>query len=248
MEGLILRRIDYGESDQIIHLFLKEKGTVAAIAKGIKRSRHRFPHRLEPFRTYDFRLAERKPGRELYLIQAADPLQDFEEIQRDIRKIAMGNFIQEVLLISVKEGQPHPELYAFIVKFLRTLGGSEALIPLWFYVDIHIMRLIGFSPNFESCLKCNRPLEMGKENRFVPSGGILCPCCARKGPVAPNLVVSSASLGVLRFLKNTSLSAASRLKMTEDTRESIEKFLTDFMVYHLERPLKSLAFLREVLS
>jgi len=166
MEGIVLRRIDYGESDQVINLFLKAEGNISAIAKGIKRSKKRFPHRLEPFRVYDFKLSQKKPGQTLPLIQTADQIRDFEGITGDIRKIALGNFILEIILIAVKEEHPHPELYSFILKSFHTLNEHEEIFPLWLYVEIHLMRLLGFSPDFETCLKCKTPLRKTENNYF----------------------------------------------------------------------------------
>jgi len=247
MEGIVLRRIDYGESDQIIKLFLKETGNISSIAKGIKRSKKRFPHRLEPFRVYDFTLRKRKPGQSLYLIQSADQIRDFEGIKEDIRKIALGNFILEILLIAVKESHPHPELYDFVLKTFRNLSESEGIFPLWFYVAIHVMGFLGFSPNFETCLKCKKPLQKTEKNLFNPArGGLVCQQCATLSKTDKTSVTSEA-LGVLQFLKKASFPAVPRIKLSSQTRTEIASLLTNFITYHLERPLKTLPFLQEVL-
>jgi|GEM_PF-1048799 len=247
MEGIVLRRIDYGESDQVIKLFLKETGNISAIAKGIKRSKKRFPHRLEPFRVYDFSLRKRKPGQSLYLIQSADQIHDFEGIKGDIRKIALGNFILEILLIAIKESHPHPELYEFILKTFRNLSETEGIFSLWFYVAIHVMGFLGFSPNFETCLNCKKPLRKTETHRFDPAkGGLVCPHCAALTKTGKTPVTSEA-LGVLQFLKKASFPVVPRIKISHQTQTEIAALLTDFIIYHLERPLKTLPFLQEVL-
>ena len=248
MEGLVLRRIDYGESDQVIKIFLREKGTVSAIAKGIKRSKKRFPHHLEPFRIYEFKLARKKEGRDLYLIQTADQRHDYEGIQEDIRKIALGNFLLEIVLIAVREEHPHPELYAFMKDFFRALSRSDAIYPLWFYAMIHVMGLLGFSPNLQTCLKCGTPLRKGETNHFDPAGGVVCPTCASQGIAHGLIPLNSETLSALNFLKKSPLQAAPRLQMTEGTRACIETSLLSFIAYHLGRSLKTLAFLKEVLT
>jgi len=247
MEGLVLRLIDYGESDQITRLFLKEAGVISAIAKGIKRSKRRFPHHLEPFRVYSFKF-RKKPTQNLYWIQTADQVAIFTGIMEDIRKIALGNFFSEIILKAVKEGHPQPDLYSFILSLYRSLEQVEEITPLWFYSEIHIMRFLGFLPNFETCLRCKTPILRDEANRFDPShGGIICPRCQLDaGKVGIN--IGSEELGILQFLKNSPIQAVSRLRITKNARTVIEPILKAFITYQLEQPIKSLSFLKEVME
>ena len=47
--GIILRVNDYGESDKLVTFFSPDIGKATAIAKGAKRSQHRFVNKLELF-------------------------------------------------------------------------------------------------------------------------------------------------------------------------------------------------------
>ncbi|HSM92508.1 MAG TPA: DNA repair protein RecO, partial [Anaeromyxobacteraceae bacterium] len=49
VEGIVLRVVDYGESDRIVTLLTRERGKVGAYARGARASRRRFPGLLEPF-------------------------------------------------------------------------------------------------------------------------------------------------------------------------------------------------------
>ncbi len=245
MEGLVLQKIDYGETDQIIRIFLKEGGQVSGIAKGIKRSKRRFPHKLEPFRIYNFRF-RKKPSQRLYFIESADQLRDFEPIIRDIRKIAIGNFILELLLTAVKENSSHPELYAYVLSFFDILGISENLLPLWLHGGLHVMAHLGFAPNFERCVKCHAPLRVKEVNHFSPRrGGIVCPRCS---PASHFLPVSPQTLRILQFLIHSPLQTVTRIILPSHARKEIESFLVPFLTYHLERPLLTLPLLQESLE
>src|SRR4051812_50180298 len=48
-EAVVLRTIRYGEADRILHLYTHDRGRVAAMAKGVRRTKTRFGGRLEPF-------------------------------------------------------------------------------------------------------------------------------------------------------------------------------------------------------
>ena len=48
-EAVVLRTLRYGEADRILHLYTPQRGRIAAIAKGVRRSKSRFGGRLEPY-------------------------------------------------------------------------------------------------------------------------------------------------------------------------------------------------------
>src|SRR3954452_5601797 len=47
-EVVVLRSFRYGEADRILHLYSRERGRIAAMAKGVRRLKSRFGGRLEP--------------------------------------------------------------------------------------------------------------------------------------------------------------------------------------------------------
>ena len=48
-KAIVLRSIDYGESDRILTFLTDDFGKLKGIAKGARRSRRRFANALEPF-------------------------------------------------------------------------------------------------------------------------------------------------------------------------------------------------------
>ena len=48
-EAIVLRCLDYGESDRIVTFYTRDYGKLRGIAKGARRSRKRFANALELF-------------------------------------------------------------------------------------------------------------------------------------------------------------------------------------------------------
>ena len=48
-EAIVLRAVEYGESDVIAHLLMPEQGRLTVIAKHARKSRRRFPGSLDLF-------------------------------------------------------------------------------------------------------------------------------------------------------------------------------------------------------
>lgn len=61
--GIVVRKIDYGESDEIVHLRCVSEGKLHRVAKGSRASRKRFVNSLELYNEMDFEYG-RKKGRD----------------------------------------------------------------------------------------------------------------------------------------------------------------------------------------
>ena len=67
-EGLVLRRVDFGEADLICWMFTETLGRVHVLARGARRARASTSASLEPLHTYRLRIEER-PGQELLVLR-----------------------------------------------------------------------------------------------------------------------------------------------------------------------------------
>jgi DNA repair protein RecO (recombination protein O) len=84
-EAIVLRVIDYGESDRIVTFCTADFGKIRGIAKGARRSRKRFVNTLEPFSCSRVHFSRRGPDT-LALIEGCDVLSHFPGIRADLEK------------------------------------------------------------------------------------------------------------------------------------------------------------------
>ena len=68
-DALVLRLVDYRESDRIVTLFTQELGVLGAIARGARSSRRRFAGALEPYAIVRVELTQTRS--ELWTLEAA---------------------------------------------------------------------------------------------------------------------------------------------------------------------------------
>ena len=69
MEAILLRSVDFGESDRIIHFLTPSQGRLTAMAKGARRSVKRFPGTLDLLNHLEIRVKPPRNGM-AYLEQA----------------------------------------------------------------------------------------------------------------------------------------------------------------------------------
>src|SRR4029079_16338984 len=57
-EAIVLRSLRFAEADRILHLYTRERGRMAAMAKGIRKPKSRVGARLEPLSHVELMLHE----------------------------------------------------------------------------------------------------------------------------------------------------------------------------------------------
>ncbi len=98
--------MDTGEADRVVTLFSRERGKVAAFARGARASRRRFGGALEPFTLVAAEVCER-PGAELLGLESVSPLDAFGAIRADLARIACAAYAVELSRELVRDHEPH---------------------------------------------------------------------------------------------------------------------------------------------
>ena len=102
--------------------------------------------------------------------------------------------------------------------------------------------LLGYAPQLMACVSCERPLAAKPAVFSAEAGGFLCDRCA-----LPSMdLVPLATIKVLRLMASGDLETYRRVKLDGALMASIEGVLQSQLEHHLDRRLKSLAFLHEM--
>ena len=254
-EAIVLRRTDFGEADRVLTLFTPVYGKVRAIAKGARRTTSRLAGHLEPFTRTQLLLAT---GRELDIVTQAEARERLDALREDLWHATGAWYIAELVDRFLEEADPHPHLYRLFTSTLRLLddgaaemlksgkNGNAAPPPRsWIalrYFELHLLDELGYRPALHTCAGCDTPLRPEENGYNAELGGCLCPTCSRYAQRR----LSLPALKVLRLLQTTEWEAVPRLRLDTSLRAEIEGTLQATLRYHLDRELKSWAFLHTV--
>ncbi|MQA88869.1 MAG: DNA repair protein RecO [Gemmatimonas sp.] len=179
--ALILHVFPYGDTSRILRLLTPGFGFRSVIAKGAQRPRSRFGGILEPF-TEGSALFNLREGRDLFSLSSFTLLKPRQGIGRDLGAFAGASLLAELGLRAGTE-EPNPQLYAVMTRTLDTLADPDnspvfvALAAVW-----HVVSILGFQPEVETCVRCGRPFDSTEPSRFdVEAGGSVCRTCRPAG-------------------------------------------------------------------
>ncbi|HPL62573.1 MAG: DNA repair protein RecO [Syntrophales bacterium] len=247
--AIMIRSLDYGESDRIVTFFTEEFGKVKGIAKGAKRSRRRFVNALEPFSRSEL-LFSRRSSEGLALIEQCDVTDHFAGIRSELETTLAASYLVDLLDRFSVEGKRNPDLFRYATDFLREIdqgGISEPMIRIF---EMRLLKFAGYEPRLDRCKICGRPLEEMGYAVFVPAEGWLR-CrgeCASRSPDKGSDGIAASIGTVMTLLAGMQLPVekARRLVLTGRQAEEGRALLTGFIRHLLGSEPPSYRVLEEV--
>lgn len=125
IEGVVIKRKNFGEADRIITLFTRNKGKIKVLAKGVRRITSRRGPNIELFNQVELSIHE---GRSFDVLTEASVLNTFSQIRKNLDLVGLGFHVCEVVDGLCAEDQSHPKVYDLILEILNELdhGGIHA--------------------------------------------------------------------------------------------------------------------------
>jgi DNA repair protein RecO (recombination protein O) len=245
LTAIVLRTVDYGESDRIVTLFSRERGKVSAFARSARVSRRRFGGALEPFTLLAAEAKERRGG-DLLALESVAVVRGFGAIRTDLARIACASYACDLVRELVRDGEPHEALFALLVAYLGLLDAAPARPAALRALELAALAGAGLMPRLDACARCGGALEAGGRVLFdLAQGGALCGACAPSAaPGSPRL--SAEALAALLRLQAGGLAAADAEQLASSAGAEARDVLSRFIEHHLGKRLASRKFLDEV--
>lgn len=148
-EGVVLRKVDYSETSQIVTFLTVERGKMACLARGSRRKASPYGATLDTFNRVEI-IYTWKDNRQIQTLVDATLLEPYTHLKIDIRRNAFAAFLLEAILLTTCENTQTRELFDMLTNGLALLTDSGVLPEVVTARSIlHILRSAGIMPNFE---------------------------------------------------------------------------------------------------
>src|SRR5512141_818173 len=172
-EAIVLRTYPVHEADLLVTAFTRSEGKVKGVAKSAKKSRRRFGGSLEPLTCVRFYWEDRE-RQELARIDSCDVLLSPLSTEVDYpRAVALGH-IAEMLDELLPDREANDTVFRLAWSVLQNLPPANIWMPIT-YFDLWMVRLMGFLPELDRCIVCERALNGQKVGFGALVYGRLCP-------------------------------------------------------------------------
>lgn len=236
-EALVLRHIDYAESDRIVSLLTTEFGVQKGFAKAARKSRKRFGAALEPFSQV---VVYWRPGRgQLWSLQEMELLSSRTGLRTDLRRLALASYAVELVEQLLEEGQPHPHVFELVCAYLDFLDQGGDTDSARLLLELRFVYLLGYIPHLLHCSECLKIFSDEPIRFAADRGGSLCLQCA----AGSGMPVGLGTIGSLARTLNVTHQQFSGFHFGPQTLLEGGQVLAQVLNQVLPRPLKSLKFL-----
>jgi DNA repair protein RecO (recombination protein O) len=197
-KALVLRTVDYKETDKILTLLTQDQGKLTASARGCRKKGSTIAAGCQLLAWsemvfYDYQ------GR--WSVKEAATQRLFQGVRDDIVRLALGCYFAETAELLAVEGLPSPELLSLTLNSLHALDQmQEKPLPLVKAAfEWKAMALAGYEPLIDGCAVCGTiPPE---EPRFHLREGVLhCARCRDGVEEGISMPMSLPALAVLEHI------------------------------------------------
>ena len=240
-EAIILQELKFGEADKILTLYSPHQGKLKAIAKGVRRPRSQLRGQVA---LLNHSLVQLAPGRNLDIVSQAQVVNSFMSIKDDLRRLSCGIYVVELVSAFTPERLPSQEIFDLLRDTLHHLCHTSNNETLLSYFELHLLDYLGYRPQLHKCVACNQALKPVAQFFSPSQGGILCPECGYREPLACEVGLSA--LKVLRLWQSCDYATAARVKADQQLCGQIRQLMKEYINYLIEKEVKSLSWLERL--
>ena len=237
--GIILKKMPYAESDEIITVLLQGEGLRRFFVKGSRKSKKRFAGLIDYFAHLQFIYKKGDAGLgKVFEVEIAQP-QSNRALLKETSYFAWVNYLSEIICECIAEGDGDHGLYDLWHQMqdeaAKSLFNQQNIT---FYL-LNFLEMAGYAPDLNACSDCG--YDLGDKTIFfdVKRGGLVCASCH---PELPHDLALNTQ--VLQTIQNKEVLSHSNKNIWNPLLRDLILFSENIM----QKKSRSAAFLLAVMS
>ncbi len=233
-QGVVLKAIDFSESDKIITILTPLHGRITAILKGVKKVTAKMKFASQPFCFAQFKLVGRG---EIPTVAGATEIENFFDITQDYNTMIAGSAILEMADAASVIDEPSNLLFSGLVHALKTLATMDAdpnVVLMRFALGV--FKISGYGMNLRTCKTCGKPLNSDIVRFDVDTGEFVCVHCCKNRYIP----VSSRTVEVLYNMSRLEFPELDNIVITSTEVAEFHKIIQANFALRFGRQLNSI--------
>lgn len=199
-EAVVLTKIDFGDSSNIVSLFTREFGKISAMVKGGKKGKEARSGIVDPPNHLQV-IIYSKSSREVQLISGAEIISHYPKTKDDYEKLKYSYAVLELLKKILPEHEQNHKVFRGTVRILELIEtGSEPAEVTFSRFFMFFLKESGYEIQIDKCSSCGKTTGGNSSLSYNFEIGILCDECG-EGYVK-SFGISAELFNYLKCLKN----------------------------------------------
>jgi DNA repair protein RecO (recombination protein O) len=236
--GIILRRVNLNEADQIVTVLTQDLGKIHLIAKGSRRLKSKFCGRLELFYHVEIHAFQ---GRNLNYINDVMLMETMRQ-KMNLQTHGILFYVAELTHKLIQDDQHVEEIYRLLVETLQQLRYAvNRKVILQTYI-IKLLTELGFMAPWNRCVRSNEKLNADQPLFFcLPDASAISQAYASPEDIR----LSSPVVKWVNYMQSRPFAEVICIKTTVSQQQQVQQILEEVLKQVLGRPLKSKRFLEQ---
>lgn len=237
--GMVLAVMPIGDYDRRLTILTKEKGKIAAFAKGARKPTSALLACSQPFTFGTFVLYE---GRNSYTVTRVEVTNYFSEIREDFSAVYYGMYFCEFAAHVTREELPAGEELKLLYCSLRALTKASIGMELVRAVfELKWMQILGVAPQLHTCAKCGK--EQGLSVFSAAGGGMICSQCMAG---ADGIRITESTLYTMQYILSASYEKLYTFTVSKEVLAELKECMKRFLRMHIDGEMKALELLEQI--
>ncbi len=244
VKALVLRSVDYKETNKILTLLTAEDGKVTASAQGSRKRGSALAAPTQLLTYADMVLFEYR-GR--WSVKEAVIERQFRGVEQDVERLSLGCYFAEITELLAVEGMPAPELLSLILNSLHVLDRrpDKPLELVKAAFELKAMCLAGYEPILDACAVCGQ--EEPEEARFHLREGVLhCAQCRGEVGDGISMPLGPAALRAMRHIVYGPPKRLFSFQLDTPSLRQLSDLCEAYLMTQLERGFSTLDFFKQL--
>ena len=181
-QGLVLREVNYKESDKLLTVLTAEGGKRTVKARGCRRKGSPLAAAAQ------------------LTLNEAESLQQFWRVRSDLERLSLASYFAEVMEAVAVEGRPDPPALSLILNSLYALDRLNRPLELVKAAfELKLMCLEGYEPLLDACAVCGAP-EPEPPLFHLNEGVLCCAACRAEAGEGAAVPLEGGALAAMRHI------------------------------------------------
>ena len=247
-DAIILRERDIRETSLLVVFYTRDFGKIRGLIKGVRGPKGPLGYQVQVFTLSKVVFYDSKRSG-IHTVSQCDLIDFYESIREDIVKTSYACYFVELVDVLTEEKDINAEIFDLLLNSLELLKGESSPKRISRILEIRLLMLSGLMPRLDSCQICDSQIDFmrpsfNKVKFSYKSGGLLCERCVSHDSSSSSIMAGTAQF--IDHVERAPYERLSRIKVSKDVGIELEKIMSNFIAYQLDKEIKSLKFIEKI--
>ena len=167
-KAIILKKINYKDTDRLCLLFCELAGVLLVRAHGIRKINSRRAGSLDTLNLVKVSITHKE---DFYTLSEVTVLNSYQYIKKSYLKATYGYYLAELIAKSLTEKNPEPEIFSLLIKTLERMDKNTNGVTIFVNsFEVQLLKILGYKipGNIFASDKCKLVLSQLERDKVNP--------------------------------------------------------------------------------